>query len=207
MGRSESSATCAGSLGRAFQVADELAIEHDVGEPRVKRRVWLLLGLERKVAGLERKIGLAVAGRQGEPFGCCKKAVLAVVDLEEDNLARAPFHLKRPIGPARGQRIFAHDRQALSKIPRIPDHSILPARVAPGHLGLDIDRMPGLEQRLGKLDLVDRDLIDARLGEVRALLQQADDVSDQRFLDVGRVILAGNRRSRESRAPGPWDGP
>ena len=51
--------------------------------------------------------------------------------------------------------------------------------------------MPGLEHRLGKLDLVDRDLIDAGLGKVRPLLDQADDVAHQRFFDVARIILVG----------------
>ena len=96
-------------------------------------------------------------------LGAAKRSSLAVVDLEENDLARAPFHLERPVGPARGERVLPHDGQPLAVIPRIPDHRILPAAVAPGHLRLDVDRLPRLEQRLGKLDLVDRDLIDAGL--------------------------------------------
>ena len=56
-------------------------------------------------------------GRQGESLGRSKEPVLAVVDLEEDDFARAPFHLERPIGPAEGQGILAHDGQSLAIAP------------------------------------------------------------------------------------------
>ena len=64
MGRSESAATCAGSSRGLFSVADKLAVQHDVIEPRIERRIGFLLGLELEIAGLERKLGIAIARKR-----------------------------------------------------------------------------------------------------------------------------------------------
>ena len=194
-----------------LKVADALALEDDVVVPGSTATSGFWAASSGKGAGLEGELTrLGIGWGEDELLGVEEEAGTAVVDLDHEPLTGVPLDLERPLGPSRDQVVLARDGQLLAVGLRLPEGRRPALGIDLEHAGLDVDRMPDLEQMRVEMDLGDRDLIGPRLVELVRRFEQIGDLGRQRALRVVRGA-GGDREpvcpSRGSTRPGRSDNP
>src|SRR5271157_2836697 len=160
-----------GISAAGLRVAHALALQDDPVQ----------FGVELRAASPRDPQGMS-AGRQREDawlgeghlqFPAFEEDAPAIPNLDDDLIARGPVDLEGTLDKRGGQLVLARDCEVLAVGLALPDNGLATLAVELQDAGLDIDRVAGLEELRGKLDLGDLDLVQPRLA--RVVLEHAGD--------------------------------